>query len=132
MESRQNRMFNWEDKMKRQEERFMDQFDRQKEALKAKKLAEQQRELLKNMNQKDVDEMLARHRRELEAIETALAMEQKRQMEFMQNQMKVRNQQLNKDRAIRQIKLAEIQKKRLLEIEAARKHNRELEEREQV
>jgi len=39
--SRQARMFNWEDKMRKQEERFMEQFERQKEGIKAKKLAEQ-------------------------------------------------------------------------------------------
>jgi hypothetical protein len=33
-------MFNWEDKMRKQEERFMEQFERQKEGIKAKKLAE--------------------------------------------------------------------------------------------
>lgn len=33
------------------------------------------------MNQKDVDIMLARHRKELESIEETLAAEQKRQMD---------------------------------------------------
>jgi len=37
---RQDRMFNWEDKMKKQEMQFMDQFEQQKNALKAKKLAD--------------------------------------------------------------------------------------------
>ena len=84
--NRQQRMFNWEDKMKKQEMQFMDQFEQQKNALKAKKLADQQKELLKDMNQKDVDVMLARHKKELEAIETALAAEQKRQMDQMKEQ----------------------------------------------
>jgi hypothetical protein len=52
--------------------------------------------------------MLARHKRELEAIEEALAAEQKRQMEQMKEQMKSRNAKLAKDKALRQIKLAEI------------------------
>jgi hypothetical protein len=103
-------MFNWEDKMRKQEERFMEQFERQKEGIKAKKLAEQQKELLKDMNQKDVDAMMQRHRRELAAIDSALAEEQKRQMANMKEQMKSRNQKLAQDKAIRQIKLAEIQK----------------------
>lgn len=81
---RQARMFNWEDKMRKQEDRFMEQFERQKEGIKAKKLAEQQKELLKDMNQKDVDAMMQRHRRELAAIDSALAEEQKRQMGNMQ------------------------------------------------
>jgi hypothetical protein len=46
-------------------------------------LSDQQKELLKDMNQKDVDAMLARHKRELEAIEEALAAEQQRQMDQM-------------------------------------------------
>jgi hypothetical protein len=103
-------MFNWEDKMRKQEERFMEQFERQKEGIKAKKLAEQQKELLKDMNQKDVDAMMQRHRRELAAIDSALAEEQKRQMANMKEQMKSRNQKLAQDKAIRQIKLAEIHK----------------------
>lgn len=81
--NRQERMFNWEDKMKKQEMQFMDQFEQQKNAIKAKKLSDQQKELLKDMNQKDVDVMLARHKRELEAIEEALAAEQQRQMDQM-------------------------------------------------
>lgn len=96
--------------MRKQEERFMEQFERQKEGIKAKKLAEQQKELLKDMNQKDVDAMMQRHRRELAAIDSALAEEQKRQMANMKEQMKSRNQKLAQDKAIRQIKLAEIQK----------------------
>jgi len=88
----------------------MEQFERQKEGIKAKKLAEQQKELLKDMNQKDVDAMMQRHRRELAAIDSALAEEQKRQMANMKEQMKSRNQKLAQDKAIRQIKLAEIQK----------------------
>jgi len=96
--------------MRKQEDRFMEQFERQKEGIKAKKLAEQQKELLKDMNQKDVDAMMQRHRRELAAIDSALAEEQKRQMANMKDQMKNRNQKLAQDKAIRQIKLAEIQK----------------------
>jgi len=38
---RQDRMFNWEDKVKRDEDKIMDQFRRQKEEMMAKKLAEQ-------------------------------------------------------------------------------------------
>lgn len=72
------------------------------------------------MNQKDVDVMLARHKKELEAIETALAAEQKRQMDQMKEQMKSRNAKLAGEKALRQIKLAEIQKSKLKEAQAAR------------
>lgn len=81
MVGRQDRMFNWEDKMRKQEEKFMQQFEDQKKNLRAKKLASQQQELLKDMNQRDVDAMLARHKKELATIDEALAQEQKRQME---------------------------------------------------
>lgn len=67
------------------------------------------------MNQKDVDAMLARHKRELEAIEEALAAEQARQMDQMKEQMKSRNAKLASEKALRQIKLAEIQKSKLKE-----------------
>lgn len=112
-------MFNWEDKMRKQEEKFMEQFERQKDALRVKKLASQQRELLRDMNQKDVDIMIARHRKELDEIDKSIALEQARQMESMRNKMKTRNAKLAKDKAQRQIKLAEIQKAREKEREAA-------------
>lgn len=65
------------------------------------------------MNQKDVDAMLTRHRRELEAVDQALAAEQSRQMDQMRDKLKNRNQKLAADKALRQIKLAEIQKAKL-------------------
>lgn len=62
---RQERMFNWEDRIKRDEGKIMDQFRRQKEEMMAKKLAEQQKEILRDMNKEDVDAMLAKHKRQL-------------------------------------------------------------------
>jgi hypothetical protein len=38
----------------------------------ARKLAEQQRELLKDMNQQDVDNILSKHKREMDAVENVL------------------------------------------------------------
>ena len=38
----------------------------------ARKLAEQQRELLKDMNQHDVDNILSKHKREMDAVENVL------------------------------------------------------------
>jgi len=81
LEERQNRMFNWEDRMKADEEKYVQQFQRQKEEMMAKKLAEQQKELLREMNQKDVDAMLARHKRELTQMDDALKKEQSRQLQ---------------------------------------------------
>ena len=50
----------------------MERFRRQREEMLARKLAEQQRELLKDMNQKDVDQMLERHKRDLTAMDEVL------------------------------------------------------------
>merc|ERR1719482_546633 len=72
--------------------------------------------------------MMQRHRRELAAIDSALAEEQKRQMANMKEHMKNRNQKLAQDKAIRQIKLAEIQKAKQEQAIAARKYAAQLEE----
>ena len=78
----------------------------------AKKLAEQQRELLKDMNQDDVDKMLSRHKSELLAMDTALKNEQDRQMADLRDKLKSRNEKAAKDKAMRQIKMAEIYKQK--------------------
>jgi len=70
--------------------------------------------------------MLARHRRELAAIDESLSTEQARQMEIMREKMKTRNAKLAADKAERQIKMAEIQRARRAEAEAARKHAKEV------
>jgi hypothetical protein len=44
--------------LKKDEARHAERFRRQREELFARKLADQQREMLKNMAQKDVDELL--------------------------------------------------------------------------
>jgi len=53
------------------------------------------------MNQKDVDVMLERHRRELAMIDESLAAEQARQMDIMRTKMKARNAKLATDKATR-------------------------------
>jgi len=80
---RQDRMFNWEDKMKKEEGKYMEAFAKQREDIMSRKLADQQKELLRDMNQKDVDGILSRHKRELLQVDSALDEEQKRQMEQM-------------------------------------------------
>lgn len=55
MEARQDRMVNVEEMLKKDEAKHMERFRRQREEMLARKLADQQRELLKDMNQKDVD-----------------------------------------------------------------------------
>lgn len=58
-------MFDWESKNRRDEDKIMDQFRRQKEEMMGKKLAEQQKEILRDMAKEDVDAMLAKHKRQL-------------------------------------------------------------------
>lgn len=99
----------------------MEQFEQQREQLRMKKMAEHQNELLRDMNKRDVDEILARHRKELAAIDETLALEQARQMEMMREKMKVRNAELAKTKGLRQLKMAEILVQREKEIDAVRR-----------
>ena len=80
---RQDRMFNWEDKVKRDEDKIMEQFRKQKEEMMAKKLAEQQKEILRDMNKEDVDALLSKHKRQLLQMDEAMRREQERQMALM-------------------------------------------------
>lgn len=56
----------------------MEQFRRQKEEIMARKLADQQRDLLKDMSQGDVDMLLNKHKKELQAMDEVLQEEQQR------------------------------------------------------
>merc|ERR1719232_867745 len=69
---RQEHMFDWEERMNRDEDKIMEQFKRQKEEMMAKKLAEQQKEILNDMNKEDVDALLAKHKRQLLQMDQAL------------------------------------------------------------
>lgn len=87
---RQERLVNVEEMLKKDEAKHMERFRRQREEMLARKLADQQRELLKEMNQKDVDQMLERHKRDLSSMDEVLVEEQARQMEKMRERMKNR------------------------------------------
>lgn len=113
-------MFNWEDKVKRDEDKIMDQFRKQKEEMMAKKLAEQQKEILRDMNKEDVDVLLAKHKRQLLQMDEALRREQERQMALMRTNQKNKNADLAKEKMLKQIKLAEIQKKKLADATRAK------------
>jgi len=65
LSDRQERMFDWDSKSKRDEDKIMEQYRRQKDEMMAKKLADQQKEILRDMNKEDVDAMLAKHKRQL-------------------------------------------------------------------
>lgn len=64
--------------------------------------------------------MLERHKRDLTAMDEVLQDEQSRQMEKMRDRMKNRNAAKAKENALRQIKLAEIQKEKAREAEQAK------------
>jgi len=117
---RQDRMFNWEDRIKRDEDKIMEQFRKQKEDMMAKKLAEQQKEILRDMNKEDVDALLAKHKRQLLQMDEALRREQERQMALMRENQKNKNADLAKEKMLREIKLAEIQKKKAADAARAR------------
>lgn len=69
---RQDRMFNWEEQTKKDEQKMMLRIAEQKNAAMARKLEDQQKEILKNMNQKDVDSMLEKHKEQLKALDGQL------------------------------------------------------------
>ena len=100
----------------------MDRLKRQREEVMAKKLAEQQRELLQDLNQNDVDDLLGKHKQELQVMDEVLQEEQQRQMEKMRDRMKNRSSNKAKEQAVRQIKLAEIQKAKQEELVKARNY----------
>ena len=117
---RQERMFNWDDKARRDEDKIMEQMRLQKEEMIAKKLADQQKEILRDMNKEDVDRLLANHRRQIAALEKVLKQEQDRQLANMRAKQREKNSDLNKDKIAKQIKLAEIQKKKVADAARAR------------
>lgn len=120
LEERQERLVNVDEMLKKDEAKHMERFRRQREEMLARKLAEQQRELLKEMNQKDVDQMLDRHKRDLASMDEVLVEEQARQMEKMRERMKTRTAAKAREQVVRQIKLAEIQKEKQKEQEQAK------------
>jgi len=69
---RQSRLVDLDENQKRDELNQMDRLKRQREELMAKKLADQQRELLQDLNQKDVDNLLGKHKDELKVMDEVL------------------------------------------------------------
>lgn len=119
---RQSRLVDLDENQKRDELNQMDRLKRQREELMAKKLADQQRELLQDLNQKDVDNLLGKHKDELKVMDEVLQDEQQRQIEKMRERMKNRGSNKAKEQAVRQIKLAEIQQAKQQELIKARNY----------
>jgi len=72
------------------------------------------------MNKEDVDALLAKHKRQLLQMDEALSREQERQMALMRENQKNKNSDLAKEKMLKQIKLAEIQKKKAADAARAR------------
>jgi len=72
LEAREKRMFDWEAQVKKDEMKVLEALKKQKDDAMAKKLAEQQKEILKDMNKKDVDALLERHKKQIAAMDEAL------------------------------------------------------------
>ena len=119
LEERQARMFNWEDQVKASEDALMEGFRKQKEEMMAKKLADQQKEILKDMNKADVDALLDKHKRQLMQMDSTLKQEQERQLKMMREKMLGKGRKAAQDKIMRQIKMAEIQKKKTEEMQKA-------------
>lgn len=86
----------------------------------ARKLADQQKEILRDMNKEDVDALLAKHKRQLLQMDETLTREHERQMALMRENQKNKNTDLAKEKMMKQIKLAEIQKKKAADAARAR------------
>lgn len=108
LEDRHARMFNWGEQVKASEDAMMEGFRRQKEDMMKKKLAEQQREILKDMNKADVDAMLEKHKRQLMMMDEALRVEQERQMKMMREKKAGKGKEFARAKLERQLKMAEI------------------------
>ena len=119
LQDRQERMFNWEDQVKASEDALMEGFRKQKEEMMAKKLADQQKEILKDMNKADVDALLDKHKRQLMQMDSTLKQEQERQLKMMREKMLGKGRKAAQDKIMRQIKMAEIQKKKTEEMQKA-------------
>jgi hypothetical protein len=94
-------MFDWEATVKKDQAKLVDQLKKQKDDVMSKKLAEQQKEILRDMNKKDVDALLDRHKKQLTSMEEALAKEQERQMARMKEKLKGRNKDNAKDKMMK-------------------------------
>lgn len=59
--------------------------------------------MLKEMSQADVDDMIRRHKEEIERMNDVFRREQKRQLDAMRAQMKEKNQAFEADRVRKRI-----------------------------
>lgn len=112
LQEKESKMLNWEQRMKEEEEKQMAIFEKQKKAILAKKMAEQNNELLLQANKGAIDAMKAEHLAALQALETAIEREQARQLEMMRAKMKDRNMSAEQEKIRRDLKMALVMKQK--------------------
>ena len=106
LQEKEDKMLNWEERLKEDQAKQMAVFNKQKQAILAKKMAEQNNELLLQANKGSIDAMKEEHMRAMIALETALEIEQARQMEMMQARLKERMKDGEQERIRREIKMS--------------------------
>ncbi|CDW71824.1 gcc2 and gcc3 domain-containing protein [Stylonychia lemnae] len=108
LREKEERMLNWEDKMKQEEAKHMQAFEKQKNAIISKKLNEQKAELLREVNKDEISKLLQQHKRDIANLETALQKEQERQMTNMRKNVGERLKDQETGKIKREIKMAQL------------------------
>eukprot|EP00347_Sterkiella_histriomuscorum_P024400 403331247 len=108
LREKEERMLNWEERMKQEEAKHQEAFEKQKNAILTKKLNEQKSELLREVNKDEIDRLVQQHKRDLANLETALQREQQRQLENMRSNMGERLKVQETDKVKREIKMAQL------------------------
>jgi len=72
LKEREGKMLDWEDRMAAEEAKHMSAFEKQKQAIMAKKRAEQKDELMMEMSKDDLERIRKEHQIALDRLETEL------------------------------------------------------------
>lgn len=105
---------NWEDKIKEEEAKHIAIFEKQKQAIMNKKLAEQNAELILASNKGTIDQMKEEHQKALQALETAIEIEQARQMNMMKEKLRERMMDNEQEKVRREVRMAMLMKQKEL------------------
>lgn len=106
LKEKEETLLNWEGRMRDEEAKQMDIFNRQKDAIIKKKMAEQSTQILLAASKGQIDNMKIEHEKALKALDTAIEQEQKRQMAMMREKMKSRVMESEQERVRREVKMA--------------------------
>lgn len=72
---KEQKLLSWENQAKQEEEKYVDRFNKQKEAILKQKQMEQQRELARGVGREEAARLMQKHRDDLGRLEQALASE---------------------------------------------------------